>query len=77
MMTVHRHLLAASTIDDRLSIFRPPNNRLMSEWVEVRRSQSHALPHATRVTAQAVLLQLTLFMAVQRLRVSLIFSTNI
>jgi hypothetical protein len=32
---------------------------------------------STRVTAQAVLLQLTLFMAVQRLRVSLIFSTNI
>ncbi len=30
-----RHLLAASTTDDRLSVFRPPNNRLMSEWVEV------------------------------------------
>jgi hypothetical protein len=30
-----RHLLAASTTDDRLCVFRPPNNRLMSEWVEV------------------------------------------
>lgn len=29
------HLLAASTTDDRLCVFRPPNNRLMSEWVEV------------------------------------------
>jgi len=38
-----RCLLAASTVDDRVSIFRAPNNRLMSEWVEVGRRRAIAL----------------------------------